>query len=286
MEDFRFSEDIELVKELLNMSYRDLAERIGVDPVTISRWKGGDYAPSSASQMAFYDFAFREGVRLNDIKAQLHKEQLGAAGLIPLFHGAKREIAGPLSLAHSRPANDFGCGFYCGESLEQSAMFVSGYPASSVYIFSFNPAGLSSRTYRVDRDWMLSIGWFRGKLSAYAEHEKIAALREQLDGIDYLVAPIADNRMFEILNQFMDGEITDVQCQHCLSATNLGNQYVLLTERALAQTSCVERCFLSDEEKSAYVRERQRGASVGADKVRIARRQFRGQGLYIDEVLS
>jgi len=31
--------------------------------------------------------------------------------------------------------------------------------------------------------------------------------------------------MFEIIDSFIEGEITDVQCQHCLSATNLGKQY-------------------------------------------------------------
>ena len=33
---------------------------------------------------------------------------------------------------------------------------------------------------------------------------------------------------FEIIDRFIDGEITDVQCQHCLSATNLGKQYVFI----------------------------------------------------------
>ena len=33
---------------------------------------------------------------------------------------------------------------------------------------------------------------------------------------------------FEIIESFIDGEITDVQCQHCLSATNMGKQYVFI----------------------------------------------------------
>ena len=38
-----------------------------------------------------------------------------------LFHGSKAGIDGKLSLDKSKKANDFGKGFYCGESLEQSA---------------------------------------------------------------------------------------------------------------------------------------------------------------------
>lgn len=52
--------------------------------------------------------------------------------------------------------------------------------------------------------------------------------------------------MFEIIDSFIDGEITDIQCQHCLSATNLGMQYVFVSEKALSQITLLERCYLTD----------------------------------------
>ena len=38
--------------------------------------------------------------------------------------------------------------------------------------------------------------------------------------------------MFQIINSFIDGEITDEQCKHCLAATNLGYQYVFVTPKS------------------------------------------------------
>lgn len=286
MIEYSLGDDLALAKELLGMTYAEIADAIGIDQVTLSRWKSGQNKPSDKNISRLYDFMFKKGLRINKIKAQLHKEQLDPQGGVLLFHGAKTSVEGKLSLAQSRPDNDFGHGFYCGETLEQSAMFVSGYPRSSIYIFEFDTKGLKSLTYHVDRDWMLTIAWFRGKLREYSDSPLVKQLIRKLDGADYIVAPIADNRMFEILNNFIDGEITDVQCQHCLSATNLGNQYVMLTEKALRQTHARERCFLSEAEKAHYENERKDEAAVGADKVKAARRQFRGQGQYIDEVLS
>ena len=140
-------------------------------------------------------------------------------------------------------------GFYCGESLEQSAMFVATYPDSSLYMLRFDRSGLVGKEFGVSSDWVLLIAYFRKRLREYADSVVIRELVKQVDGVDYIMAPIADNRMFEIIDQFIDGEITDEQCRHCLSATNLGQQYVFLTEKALRQVRLLERCYLTTAEK-------------------------------------
>ena len=133
---------------------------------------------------------------------------------------------------------------------------------------------------------MLMIAYFRERLGDYANAEMIAALQKELVGVDYIVAPIADNRMFEIIDQFIDGEITDAQCQYCLSATNLGNQYVFISERGLKQVEILERCYLTAAEKESYLVSRQESYEINRDKVRVARKQYRAQGNYIEDILK
>ena len=111
-------------------------------------------------------------------------------------------------------------------------------------------------------------------------------LSAKLEGVDYIIAPIADNRMFEIIDSFVEGEITDVQCQHCLSATNLGNQYVFVTDRALNQLQIMRHCYLASEEKSYYLTYKHEESRIGNDKVKVARKQYRGQGYYIEDILK
>ena len=116
---------------------------------------------------------------------------------------------GNIDINKGRKNNDFGHGFYCGESYEQSASFVENFENSSVYYFSLDVTGLRSLKYAVDRDWMLTIAYFRGTLNEYKDSIVIKNLISRLEGVDYVVAPIADNKMFRIIDSFINGEITD-----------------------------------------------------------------------------
>ena len=284
MEALRTADDILLVKELLGFSTADLARETGIGSATFARLLSGEANASTRTLEGFYNYAFNAGLRLTAIKSQLNMELIEADGRICLFHGSKSGLEGAPRLERSRQSNDFGQGFYCGENLEQAATFVAGYPSPSLYIVSFDPTGLTRESYHVDREWMLTIAFFRGRLGGFAEHPLIQSLSKRVENSDYVVAPIADNRMFELIDTFIDGEITDIQCQHCLSATNLGYQYVFTSAAALEHVEIVERCYLSSSEKRHYLEKRREEAHIGADKVRAARRQFRGQGLYIEEL--
>ena len=91
--------------------------------------------------------------------------------------------------------------------------------------------------------------------------------------------------MFQIINSFTEGEITDEQCKHCLAATHLGAQYVFISDEAIKQVKLIERCYLADNEKEYYQNIRTEDAKLGDNKVKLARIQYRGKGKYIDEIL-
>ena len=282
--DFRVHEDIEVILELLGMTIQEFAQELGVSTSTVSRWKEPGETVSPANLEKIYEYAFKKKIRLNKIKEQLFREEC-LENHVLLFHGAKTDISGDISIEKSRKNNDFGQGFYCGENLEQSAMFVSNFPHSSLYMLDFDKSGMTELKLGVEQDWILMIAFFRGKLTGYAEHPMIQNILNRLNGIDYVVAPIADNRMFQIIDSFIEGEITDVQCRHCLSATNLGNQYVFLTQMAADRIEILRKCYLASIEKEAYISVRSEDAKVSNDKVKIARKQYRGQGQYIEEIL-
>lgn len=282
--ELRVYEDIEVILTLLEMTIQEFANEVGVSYSTVCRWKEPGETVSLANLEKIYEYAFKKRIRLNKIKEQLFREEC-LENHVLLFHGAKTDISGDISVEKSRKNNDFGRGFYCGESLEQSAMFVSNFPHASLYMLDFDKTGMRELRLGVEQDWMLMIAFFRGKLTAYENHPMIRRILNRLNGIDYVVAPIADNRMFQIIDSFIEGEITDVQCQHCLSATNLGNQYVFLTQRAADRIQVLRKCYLASVEKEAYISLRSEDTGVSNDKVKIARRQYRGQGKYIEDIL-
>ena len=285
MEAFPIGEDVELVQELLGLDSRALSADLGISRMTLNRWAKEPERASREKLETFYGYAFNKGIRLNEIHAQLFVEEARERGLTPLFHGSKQGIEGPLSLEKSRSDNDFGRGFYCGESFSQAAMFVARFPSSVCYFAAFDERGLAKKEFRVDSGWMLAVALFRGKLGGREDHEILRAVNAEVEAADYIVAPIADNRMFQVIDSFIEGEITDEQCKHGLSATGLGSQYVLKSVASLLGLVKLQPHFLCSEEKSVYLEAQRNRMQLGGDKVKAAKRKYRARGRYIEEFL-
>lgn len=283
---YMIAQDIESVIEITGLTLEELANHLGVTRLTISNWINNKNEISEKHLQDFYNFVIESGICLNKIKEQFYREDMIEKEELLLFHGAKTKIIGKPKLGYNKAINDFGDGFYCGENLEQSAMFVATYEKSSLYMLKFNPEGLNCKRYSVDRNWLLTIAYYRGKLDDYKDTDIIKQLIKETENVDYIIAPIADNRMFEIIDSFIDGEITDVQCQHCLSATNLGMQYVFVSEKSFSNITLLERCFLTKLEKESYLNARRESFRMNMDKVKLARKQYRNQGEYIEDILK
>lgn len=295
MAGFPLREDIELVRDLLGRDMRTLSADMGLSRMTLDRWLKDPRQASGNSLETFYDFAFGQGIRLTEIHAQLFMEESRNRGLVPLFHGSKSGIEGALALERSRSDNDFGKGFYCGESYRQAASFVGRFQNSICYFVSFDEnvrdaghgnSALVKADFSVDDSWMLAVSYHRGKLGEYAAHPHVRSIADEVEAADYVIAPIADNRMFDIIDSFVAGEISDVQCRHCLSATNLGLQYVLRSRAALGGVMKLQPHYLCALEKHSLLEMQRESARVGSDKVRVAKRKYRNQGRYIEELLS
>ena len=282
--EYNFREDLKAIRAILDLTQTELAEQLNVEQKTISRNELGNNEPSLKLLENVYSFAFKKNINLNKLKEMLWRDNLKDDHKL-LFHGAKSTIEGSIDIHKGRANNDLGRGFYAGESYEQAISFIAGFEKPSVYFLDFDNRNLRCKKYQVNQEWMLTIAYYRGVLESYESHPIIKTLVEESKNCDYIIAPIADNRMFQIINSFIDGEITDEQCKHCLAATHLGSQYVFVSERAVEQTQIIERCYISEAEKEYYKKIRTKDAKLGDDKVKLAKIEYRGKGKYIDEIL-
>ncbi len=192
----------------------------------------------------------------------------------------------PIDPANSKANNDFGVGFYLGETFEQAANYISALDRNFVYCFRLNRRSLKTYQFNVDADWMIAIAYFRGWLDDYRNHPLVQKLINGLSDYDVIIAPIADNRMFDIIGEFIGGEITDEQCKHALAATNLGFQYVLKTKKALSHAELLKEMFICQKEKAQCIEKRALLTDNGAQKVKVARIQYKNKGHYIEEILQ
>ncbi len=283
--EYNFSQDIKFIREILGLSQEGLARKLGVEQVTISRSELGKTKASRNLLEKVYSFAFSKNINLGKLKEMLWLEEMNNKHKL-LFHGSKSDIKGQIDPNVGRVGNDFGQGFYTGESYMQAISYVSNFENSSVYFFEFDKANLKCKKYAVNHEWMMTIAYYRGTFEKYENHPTIIKLIEEAESCDYIIAPIADNRMFQIINSFISEEITDEQCKHCLAATNLGNQYVFKSKNAINNLNILEKTYIPKNEKKHYQNIRLSDTKLGDDKVKLARIQYRGKGHYIDEILK
>ena len=283
--DYNFDKDFKAIRDVLDISQKEFAKVLDTEQKTISNIESKDSYPSKTIVESAFTYAFKKDVKINKLKELLCRDNLSHNEKL-LFHGSKGEIKGDIDVNFGRGNNDFGKGFYTGESYEQAVSFISTYDDPSVYFMSFDDSDLKCKRYSVDREWMMTIAYYRESLEEYENHPLIEKIIAESRDCDYIVAPIADNKMFETINEFIEGNLTDEQCKHCLAATNLGMQYVFLTEKAASRLKIVERCYVCDKEREYYKKIKENYRKLGNDKVKLAKAQYRGIGKYIDEVLA
>ena len=132
---------------------------------------------------------------------------------------------------------------------------------------------------------MLAICYFRGTLGAFSRSEEVGRIIAEAEKADVIIAPIADNKMFYIMDQFTDGEINADVALHSLSASSLGSQYVFKTEKALEKLIPIERYYLCmPEREECRARLNERSYEIDT-KLKLAKREFKN-GLFIEEILK
>ena len=265
------------------MSQVEFADSLGVSFATINRIENGKHNPSKFVLERIYGFAYENRLRINSVMAEIFLETSNDI----YFHGAKGDIEGEVDLNHSEEKIDFGPGFYLGESYKQSSSFVASTKDGSVYVFSLNKTKLKVVEFGVNVEWMLAISYYRDSLKEqHRNSKKVKDIISKIESADLIVAPIADNSMYEIMTQFAKGKITDEQASHCLSASYLGKQYVIKKVKALEFLKFVSRLYLCEKEKKDILQAKVEDDMVAKTKVDASLIKYRRQGKFIEELLE
>ena len=95
--DYKFSDDLKAIREILGYTQFEMAKQIGVEQVTISRNELHKTNPSNQLLERVYNFAFDKKIQLNRLKEMLWIEKLPLNHKL-LFHGAKGTIKGSINV--------------------------------------------------------------------------------------------------------------------------------------------------------------------------------------------
>lgn len=281
---FEFKDDLSLILNVLKISQKELADELGFDLPTVCNWLNGKFEPDDRSKEDIYSFAYSKKLFINKSHEEPFRHLSKKDNFICLYHGSKTIIKTEPSLDYSKSNNDFGKGFYLGESLTQSSIFVCEETNPHVYAYGLRTKGLKIFEYNITRNWAITIAYYRGRLNKYKDSIELKQIIKQSENMDLLIAPIADNRMFDIIDEFVNGMITDAACAYALNALNLGKQYVLKTNKAMNNLGFLKEFYLCKAELQDYIKEKNQLQQNRLMSIQNFRSENR-KGKYLEEIL-
>ena len=275
---------IKAIRFAANMNQEHFASALGTTPLSINRWENGKTLPNRMAQTQLYNFCKEHAIDVAqliiDTKAYGDNDNK-----LVLYHGSKKGIVGDVAPI-SRDECDFGSGFYMGTNTLQPLTLVCNEDKPKLYTVELDMTGLKVLTVEIGMDWAMLIAYYRKEMESAkgtAIYEKYAHMA---DGYDVIIGYIANDRMYTELSRFFNRTLTDVALINCLSALDLGKQYVAISEKACKQIKILKEEALSQLElsllKDMSAERRKEGIAL-AEEIEV---KYRREGKFFDEILK
>ena len=103
---------------------------------------------------------------------------------------------------------------------------------------------------------------------------------------DLAIGSIANDRMFYVIDNFFLENITDAALVNCLSALQLGKQYVAITKKACKAIKVEKEITLSFFEKKVLRKASEENRQKGIELANEICKSHRREGKFFDEILN
>ena len=275
---------IKNIRTTVNMSQEQFADHLGTTALSINRWENGKTEPNKMAQKQLYQFCKDYRIDLSKMIIA-SKTYENTDNKLILYHGSKNGIVGDIAPI-SRSECDFGQGFYMGTSTLQPLTLVCAEEKPKFYTVELDLSGLKVLNVEIGLEWALLIAYYRKEMESAIGTEIYEKYANFANGYDIIVGYIANDRMYTELSRFFNKTLTDTALVHCLSALDLGKQYVAITEKACKQIKVLKEENLSQLElailRDMSVERRKEGIAL-ADEIEV---KYRREGKFFDEIVG
>lgn len=276
---------IKAIRNELKFNQEQFAASLGTTVGTINRWENGKTIPNATMQKSLEKLCRRE--KMNSFVCEQiiesYKQTSDKDNLI-LYHGSKKGISGKIAPI-GRKETDFGRGFYMGTDVMQPLTLICGEDSPKMYTLQLNLQKLRVLDIPLGMDWAFLIAYNRGHMEGYSNSPLFKRYAKMEKGYDIVTGFIANDRMYQVMNRFFEGDITNTALLNSISALNLGKQYACISKKACEQVEILSERTVTSFELS-FLREfsadyRKEGIRLADDIVK----QYRREGKYFDELL-
>lgn len=275
---------VKAIRSSTGMNQEQFASALGTTPLSVNRWENGKTLPNRMAQTQLYNFCKEHAVDVAGLIIDA-KAYGDADNKLVLYHGSKKGIVGDIAPI-SREECDFGCGFYMGTNALQPLTLVCNEDKPKFYAVELDMTGLNVLTVDIGMDWAMLIAYYRKEMENAKGTPVYEKYSHMADGYDVIVGYIANDRMYTELSRFFNRTLTDAALINCLSALDLGKQYVAVSEKACKQIKILKEESLSKLElsllKDMSTKRRKAGIAL-AEEIEV---KYRREGKYFDEILK
>ena len=275
---------IKAIRSAANMNQEQFASVLGTTPLSINRWENGKTMPNRMAQTQLYNFCKERELDVVEIIVSA-KEYTDENHKLVLYHGSKKGIDGDIAPI-SRGECDFGKGFYMGTTTLQPLTLVCNEDKPKFYAVELDTTDLKVLTVDIGMDWAMLIAYYRKEMESAKGTPVYEKYAHMADGYDLIIGYIANDRMYTELSRFFNRTLTDVALINCLSALDLGKQYVAVSEKACKQIKVLKEYPLSQLElallKDMSAERRKEGIAL-AEEIEV---KYRREGKFFDEILK
>lgn len=204
-----------------------------------------------------------------------------------LYHGSRGGIIGDI-MPRSRPGTDFGEGFYMGTDPMQTKGLVVNEPQPVSYALSVDFSHVSDDNVLVLNryEWIYTILHFRRTCKPFNGSAIDKTIGDLTRGFDFIVGPIADDRMNEAVRRFAANELTDEGLFACLARVRYGTQVVAKTADACSRISIVAEQVMYEDEIDGILEYQRRQRMQARGIVTRIQESYKGQGRYLSELID
>ncbi len=272
------------IRTMAKLNQEQFAKELGTTVLSINRWENGKTEPNKMAQNQMLRFCTKHKIELGELIVK-RKEYTEQNKELILYHGSKKGIKGEIEPI-SREECDFGAGFYMGTGTLQPLTLVCSEASPKFYTVSLDTTGLKTLELGIDPEWAMLIAYNRREMESVKGSKIYEKYAHLTDGYDLVVGYIANDRMYTELARFFRGDISDAALLNCLSALDLGRQYVAISEKACRQIEILKEESLTQLELSVLedmsVKRRKEGIRLADEIVK----QHRREGLFFDEIIG
>lgn len=210
-----------------------------------------------------------------------------------IYHGSEYIIEKPM-YGFGKTYNDYGLGFYCTDNLEMAKEWSVGYERNG-FVNAYEIDCVDLKILDLNSEEYGILHWLSVLLEnrEFDEHSALGHEAKQYilnrfkvdyESYDIIIGYRADDSYFSFAQDFINGAISYRQLNNALHLGNLGQQFVLKSQKAFDRIQFVDASAALAEEW--YAKKELRDKSARREYFNLERNRRQKGDIYITQIMD